>query len=117
MFLEREVVYETKRTYEWGRGMRLSQLTTLKVNNKECVILEVRPDRFAELIALGCFNGNEKLIRVTKGSKHTFTIWTEGGKSYSWSWGNGYTIVSDEMHKRRALIMEAITKDFGIDID
>ena len=98
--------------------MKLSQLTTLKVNNKECVILEVHPDRFSELIALGCFNGDEKLIRVTKGSNHTFTMWTEGGKSYSWNWGSGgYTIVSEDMHKRRALIVEAITKDFGIDIE
>lgn len=97
--------------------MRLSQLVTVKVNNKECVILEVQPNRFAELIALGCFSGNEKLIRVTKGNSHTFTIWTESGKSYSWNWGsNGYTLVSDELHKMRELIVKTLTKEFGINM-
>lgn len=97
--------------------MRLSQLVDLKVNNEECVILEVKPNRFSELIALGCFSGNEKLIRVTKGNNHTCTIWTEDGRNYSWNWGiGGHTLVSDAMHKKRALIVKTITKELGINL-
>lgn len=43
-------------------------------NNMECVILKVKPDSRMALIALGCFNGNEEMIRLTKGETQTCTL-------------------------------------------
>ena len=64
-----------------------AELVNIKVNNKECVILEVKEDAFIDLISLGCFSGNEYLIRVTKGNNHTITVWDKNKGEYSWSWG------------------------------
>lgn len=95
--------------------MALKDLVTVTTNNDVCVILEVKPNSFKELIALGCFDGNETMIRVTKGDTNTYTIWKEGGKSFSWAFGlGGYTLVSDATHAKRKLIVNTITKDFGI---
>lgn len=83
-------------------------------NNEECVILEVVGTPF-DLIRLGCFNGNEKMFRLTKGAKHTCTVWKENGENYSWFWGyGGHTLVSDDMTKRGNLIQECIEQDFEI---
>lgn len=96
----------------------LKDLVTLEENNTSCVILEVKPNSFKELIKLGCFSGDEKMIRVTKGRNHTYTIWHgEENKSYSWNWGeSGYTLVSDSMHEMRRLIMSTIEGEFGISL-
>lgn len=83
-------------------------------NNEDCVILEVigKP---IDMIKLGCFNGDETMIRLTKGDKHTCTVWTKNGNHYSWHWGlSGHSLVSDQMNKQRKLIVECITKDLRI---
>lgn len=96
--------------------MSLKNLVNVFENNANCVILEVKPNSFKELIKLGCFSGNETMIRLTKGKEHTCTIW-EGTSNYSWHWGeSGYTMVSHGMNQKRNLIVETITKDFGIRI-
>lgn len=83
-------------------------------NNEECVILEVVGSSL-DLIRLGCFNGNEEMFRLTKGTKHTCTVWTKEGKNYSWYWGaGGYTCVSDQTSKQGRLIQECIEQDFEI---
>lgn len=92
---------------------KLCDLVKIVENNKECVILEVTGS-ILDLIKLGCFNGDEKLIRLTKGDKHTCTIWTDNSH-YSWHWGlGGHTIVSDAMDKKGKLIQDCIEKDFEI---
>ena len=94
---------------------KLCELVKIVENNKECVILEVTGSKL-DLIKLGYFNGNEKLIRLTKGANQTCTIWTDN-KNYSWHWGrDGYTLVSDSMEKKGKLIQDCITKDFQINI-
>lgn len=96
--------------------MSLKNLVSVFANNADCVILEVKPNSFKELIKLGCFNGNETMIRLTKGKEHTCTIW-EGTHNYSWHWGiSGYTMVSHEMNQKRDLIVDTITNGFGIRI-
>lgn len=96
--------------------MSLKNLVSVFANNADCVILEVKPNSFKELIKLGCFSGNETMIRLTKGNEHTCTIW-EGTHNYSWHWGvGGYTIVSHEMTQKRNLIVDTITNGFGIRI-
>ena len=83
-------------------------------NNEECVILEVVGAPL-DLIRLGCFNGNEKMFRLTKGDNHTCTVWKENGDNYSWWWGcGGHTLVSDQMQKIGNLIQECIEQDFEI---
>lgn len=83
-------------------------------NNEECVILEVVGAPL-DLIRLGCFNGNEKMFRLTKGDNHTCTVWKENGDNYSWWWGcGGHTLVSDQMTKMGNLIQECIEQDFEI---
>lgn len=83
-------------------------------NNEECVILEVVCSPL-DLIRLGCFNGNEKMFRLTKGDNHTCTVWKENGDNYSWWWGcGGHTLVSDQMTKMGNLIQECIEQDFEI---
>jgi hypothetical protein len=83
-------------------------------NNEECVILEVVGTPL-DLIRLGCFNGNEKMFRLTKGKKHTCTVWENDGKNYSWFWGyGGHTLVSDQTEKKGKLIQECIEQDFEI---
>lgn len=92
----------------------LSTLTKIIENNEECVILEVTGNKL-DLIKLGCFNGDEQMIRLTKGKNHTCTIWTKDDKHYSWYWGaDGYTLVSKQMDKKGKLIEDCITKDFEI---
>ena len=92
-----------------------AELVNIKVNNKECVILEVKEDAFIDLISLGCFSGNEYLIRVTKGNNHTITVWDKNKGEYSWSWGeDGYTMVCDSMTKMRNIVYDALVNDFDI---
>ena len=92
---------------------RLCELVKIMENNRECVVLEVTGDRL-DLIKLGCFNGDEKIFRLSKGANHNCTVWTNNGY-YSWHWGiDGHTLVSDEMDKQGELIQDCITKDFGI---
>lgn len=95
---------------------KLSQLVTIKENNEECVILKVKKNQFENLIALGCFDGNETMFRLTKGRDHTCTVWRgEDNHTYSWHWGeSGYTLVSDKVDRQGSLIQNAIKDDFGI---
>lgn len=93
---------------------RLVDLVKIVENNKECVILEVTGSML-DLIKLGCFDGDETLIRLTKGGNHTCTIWKKDGNYYSWWWGiSGCTMVTEKMSKRGRLIEECLTQDFEI---
>lgn len=96
---------------------KLVNLVQIVENNRECVILEVVGSSL-DMIKLGCFNGNEAMMRLTKGANHTCTVWTNDGKNYSWSWGSyGYTLVSNQLSEQGRLIQDCITQDFEIYID
>lgn len=93
---------------------KLVNLVKIVENNEECVILEVIGTPL-DLIRLGYFNGNEKMFRLTKGDKHTCTVWKENGESFSWFWGyGGHTLVCDQTEKQGKLIQECIEQDFEI---
>ena len=94
--------------------MKLCQLVDVVVNNEACVVLKVKEGKEMDLIALGCFDGNETMLRLTKGKVHTATIF--GGKEpFSWHWGSGgYTIVSEKTKQCGQLIQGCIEEDFGI---
>lgn len=95
---------------------RLSQMVTIMENNENCVVLKVKKNQFANLVGLGCFNGDETMFRLTKGSDHTCTVWHgENNKHYSWNWGSsGYTLVTDKLHSQGIMVQNCIADDFGI---
>ena len=93
---------------------RLSELVKIIENNEECVILLINGG-MKDLISLGCFDGDETMLRLTKGKVHTCTVWTKSGSHFSWEWGrSGYTPVTDATRKKGKLIQECIEQDFEI---
>ena len=94
---------------------KLSSLVRLVSNTEDAVVLEVLPGSTLHLICLGCFEGDETILRLTKGKDITCTVWTNSGKHYSWSWGDsGHTLVSDNMTKKGHMIQQCIEDDFDI---
>lgn len=95
---------------------KLSTMVTITENNEQCVVLKVKKNQLANLISLGCFDGDETMFRLTKGYDHTCTVWHgSDNKHYSWDWGeSGYTLVSESVSRRGSMIQRAITDDFGI---
>ena len=51
---------------------KLCYMVDIIENNENCVVLEVKDNKKMDLIKLGCFDGDEELIRLTKGKKHYF---------------------------------------------
>lgn len=105
-----------------GVGMHskksLKDCVELVENNERCVILEVKPGCEMDLIRLGCFNGNEKMFRLTKGDNHTLTVFTNDAKSYNFGFGNsGYTLISDELRQQKKLIVDCIKLDYAIIVE
>lgn len=97
---------------------KLCYLVDIIENNEECVILKVKDNKKLDLIKLGYFDGNEELMRLTKGRNHTCTIFKTNGKSFSWYWGSsGCTLVSDNVSAMGKIIESCITEDFDIYID
>ena len=95
--------------------MKLKDMVELAVNNDDCVVLKVKDGQEMNLISLGCFNGDETMMRLTKGKNVTCTLFRQGGKRFSWSWGiDGYTLVSVRVGRMGRLIQDCIEKDFGI---
>lgn len=95
--------------------MKLCNLVEIEDNNMECVILKVKDNVKLDLIKLGCFDGDEEYIRLTKGEDHTCTIFKKDGTNFDWHWGRGgYTLVSDKTSKKGKMIEECITEDFDI---
>lgn len=94
---------------------KLCHLVDIIENNEDCVILKVKDNKILDLIKLGCFDGNEELIRLTKGKNHTCTIFKTNESSFSWEWGmSGYTLVTDKVSAMGKLIESCITEDFDI---
>lgn len=95
---------------------KLCYMVDIIENNESCVVLQVKDNKKIDLIKLGCFDGDEELIRLTKGKKHTCTIFYKENKNpFSWYWGRGgCTLVSDKVSKMGDLIEDCITDDFDI---
>lgn len=47
--------------------MKLKDMVELLSNNDACVVLKVKDGQEMNLISLGCFNGDEAMMRLTKG--------------------------------------------------
>lgn len=95
--------------------MKLKDITEVKINNDECVVLAVKSGHEMDLIALGVFSGNETMFRLTKGRTVTCTVFRKDGSTFSWHWGyDGYTLVSKSTDKMGQMIQSTIEQDFGI---
>lgn len=98
---------------------RLCDLVQLVENNHSCAILEVKPDtKPFDLIRLGGFNGDETMFRVSKDPDTiSVTIFREGEKPFSMSYGGSVTLVSENEKTMRRLILECVNLDYGIFTD
>ena len=58
----------------------LTPLVDVTINNKDCIVLKVRPGRCTDLIATGVFRGDETQFRVRKSSDEMtdITVWRSG---------------------------------------
>lgn len=83
----------------------LADYVTVIENNDRCIILKVKNNCRMGLIALGCFSGDEDMIRWSKDSVDTITVFTNDGKHYSWTRG---TLVTENMREKRIMIMKFI---------
>lgn len=90
---------------------KLCELVMIEENNENCVVLKTKKEERLELIKLGCFNGKEDMIIMTKGEDQTITIIEDSKNNYSW---NKHTLVVDNMSKKRFLINQCITQDMDI---
>lgn len=94
---------------------KLFDLVELVSNTEEAVVLKVKPGSEIDLICLGCFTGDETLLRLTKGKSIECTVWTSKGGHYSWQWGDGgLTLVTDSMTKKGRMIQHCIEDEFDI---
>lgn len=95
----------------------LRDITEVIINNNECVVLKVKENSRMDLIALGCFDGNEEMLRLTKGRNQHCTVFSKDGKIFSWSWGwSGTTLVNDSIKRKGNMIQDTIENGFGIDV-
>ena len=94
---------------------KLFDLVELVSNTEDAVVLKVKPGSEVDLICLGCFDGDETMLRLTKGTTITCTVWTNKGSNFSWHWGDsGHTLVSDNMTKKGRAIQHCIEDYFDI---
>ena len=93
----------------------LTKHVEILANNENCVVLKVKPESRIDLICIGCFNGNEDMIRLTKGVTQTITIFYDNKTFSSWYWGGGESkLVSDETKKLGEMVQRCLEDDFDI---
>ena len=83
----------------------LWEIVELVSNNNDCVVFKVLPNSEMDLILLGCFGGDETMIRIANDNYWTITIFLKDGTHYSWG---SNTIVDEEMKQMRRKIMGLI---------
>lgn len=97
---------------------RLCELVDIAVNNEACVVFTPKKDTRMDFISLGCFNGNEEMIRMTKGRTPEITVFYKDGSNFSYHFGEGSTtVISGSYPRQREMIRECAILDFGIVCD
>ena len=90
----------------------------LITNNENCVILKVKEDKKMELIGFGCFNLDENMFRITKGSQHCLTVFKDDNSSWSVEWGNrACTCVTENTNRKKFALYNCIETQFGIPME
>ena len=64
---------------------KLIDLVELVEDNKNCVLLKVKDGSQLDMILLGCFSGDESMIRLAKDEYNTITVFYKDGKNYWWA--------------------------------
>lgn len=83
----------------------LREIVELVSNNNDCVVFKVLPNSEMDLILLGCFDGDETMIRIAKDNCDTITIFRKDGKPYSWGRNE---LVTEKTEQKRRKIMKLI---------
>lgn len=98
--------------------MTIRGMLEVTANNSQCVLLEFKENVTArDKIMTGLLDGDETMIRVTKGPDQYYTIFRKDGTHFTWHYGwSGFTLVSDRTHELRRQI-EEIIRTKGIDIE
>lgn len=97
---------------------KLCELVDIAVNNENCVLFKVKDNVVMDMIALGCFKGDEDMIRMTKGRTPEITVFKKDGSNYSYHFGEGSTtVISDNMALQRLMVRECAVLNFGIVCD
>lgn len=92
--------------------VKLANCVEIITNNENCVVLKVKENRRMDLIAIGYFNGNEDMIRMTKHKdNNSYTIWSNNGKICNW---NNNTLKSNDLAKIQKIIAKCIHHDLDI---
>ncbi|MBR3622128.1 MAG: hypothetical protein IKN43_02130 [Selenomonadaceae bacterium] len=96
--------------------MSIYDFTELIVNNSQCAILKVKDGHQQDLIALGIFDGDETMFRLTKGKIVTCTVFYKEREPYSWQWGGhgGETIVDQSTKIKGRLIQYCFETEHDI---
>lgn len=81
-------------------------------NIKEAVLVEVLFDDMIDRMSNSGFSGEEKFIKVTKGSNHTITIYGEGARVIcTFNFGdNGSTLISNDLRVLKSKVLTFILK-------
>lgn len=97
---------------------RLCELVDIGINNEACVLFKVKDSARMDLITLGCFRGDEDMIRMTKGRQPTVTLYYKDGGTASYYFGEGgHTVLAESGAAQREMIRECAILDFGIVCD
>lgn len=96
----------------------LSKIVDILNNDENTVILKIKDNKQIELLSIGCFDGNEDMIVISKYTKiHKglrFRIVHKDGTS--WTFDNEY-IVSSNVKAVYRNIIQTVVFDFGIPVD
>jgi len=97
---------------------KLSKIVEILNNDEDTVILKVKDNKKIELLSIGCFNGNEDMIIV---SKHTnfhdglaFRLVYKDGTTFSFT---DNTLVSSNIKAMKKNIIQSVVFDFGIPVE
>lgn len=97
---------------------KLCELVDIAINNENCVVFQGKEGARMDLIALGCFQGNEDMIRMTKGRSPEITLFYKDGSNQSYHFGEGSsTVLSPSMGDQRRMIRDCCILDFGLVCD
>lgn len=97
---------------------KLSKIVEILNNDEDTVILKVKDNKKIELLSVGCFNGNEDMIII---SKHTnfhdglaFRLVYKDGTTFSFT---DNTLVSENIKAMKKNIIQSVVFDFGIPVE
>ena len=97
---------------------KLSKIVEILNNDEDTVILKVKDNKKIDLLSIGCFNGTEDMIVV---SKHTnlhdglaFRLVYKDGTTFSFT---DNTLITSNIKAMKRIILDTVIYDFGIPVE